>query len=132
MRRTRHGSGDGEVPRLPRGRWFGGIRSIELIRIGFVATALVILIVLGRPCADGMARFVESFAPPPDAGPEAPARSLHLERLTEEEIRQRFPGGDEEPASPDEEPASPDEEATRDGGAAPPRPDADGAKGRAR
>lgn len=94
---------DNDTPRLPRGRWFGNLRSIEIIRIGMVATVLVVVIVLGRPCADGVARFVESYAPPPDAG--APAPAMKYERLTEEEIKKRFPGGDQldeekKPAAP--------------------------------
>jgi hypothetical protein len=83
----------GDAPKLPRGKWFGNVRAIEIIRIGMVATVLVVVIVLGRPCADGVARFVESYAPPPDAGPPAPA--MRYERLTEEEIKKRFPGGAE-------------------------------------
>ena len=82
-----------ETPKLPRGKWFGNVRAIEIIRIGMVATVLVVVIVLGRPCADGVARFVESYAPPPDAGAAQPA--MKYERLTEEEIKKRFPGGDE-------------------------------------
>jgi hypothetical protein len=93
--------GDDETPKLPRGRWFGSLRTIELIRIGMVATVLVVVIVLGRPCADGIARFVESYAPPPDAGPPA----VQYERLTEEEIRKRFPGGDQLDA--DDKPPAP-------------------------
>lgn len=84
---------DDETPKLPRGKWFGNVRAIEIIRIGMVATVLVVVIVLGRPCADGVARFVESYAPPPDAG--APAPTMKYERLTEEEIKKRFPGGAE-------------------------------------
>jgi hypothetical protein len=84
--------GDEPVARVPRGRWFGKApRTIELLRIGMVGTLLVVIVVLGRPCAEGMSRFVESFAPPPDAGPPVP--SLQYERLTEEQIRTRFPGG---------------------------------------
>ena len=82
-----------DTPKLPRGKWFGNLRAVEIIRIGMVATVLVVVIVLGRPCADGIARFVESYAPPPDAGPPAP--SMQYERLTEEEIKKRFPGGDQ-------------------------------------
>jgi len=81
------------TPRLPRGKWFGNLRAVEIIRIGMVATVLVVVIVLGRPCADGIARFVDSYAPPIDAGPAAP--TMHYERLTEEQIKKRFPGGDE-------------------------------------
>lgn len=84
---------DEPVPRLPRGKWFGGnVRTIELLRIGMVGTLLVVIIVLGRPCADGMASFVEGFGAPPDAGP--PPRQMKVERLTEEEIKRRFPGSD--------------------------------------
>jgi hypothetical protein len=79
------------TPKLPRGKWFGTIRTVEIIRIGMVATVLVVVVVLGRPCADGISRFVESYAPPPDAGPPA----MQYERLTEEEIKKRFPGGDQ-------------------------------------
>lgn len=79
------------TPKLPRGKWFGTIRTVEIIRIGMVATVLVVVVVLGRPCADGISRFVESYAPPPDAGPPA----MKYERLTEEEIKKRFPGGEE-------------------------------------
>ena len=85
-----NGAGDEDV-KLPRGKWFGNLRGIEIIRIGMVATVLVVVIMLGRPCADGMARFIESYAPPPDAG-QAP---VQYERLTEEEIRRRFPSGEE-------------------------------------
>ena len=93
-------SGGEPVEKLPRGRWFGGrVRSLELIRIGMVATLLLVVIVLGRPCAEGMSNFVESFAPPPDAGPPRVAPTMQYERLTEEEIRKRFPGGDELPVT---------------------------------
>jgi hypothetical protein len=95
---------DPVVPRLPRGKWFGNVRSIEIIRIGMVATVLVVVIVLGRPCADGIARFVESYAPPPDAGT---APRLHYERLTEEEIKKRFPGGDQLETEKKPPPAAP-------------------------
>ncbi|HEU5060888.1 MAG TPA: hypothetical protein VFU21_30365 [Kofleriaceae bacterium] len=97
---------DDDVPKLPRGRWFGALRTVEIIRIGMVATVLVVVIVLGRPCADGIARFVESYAPPPDAGP-ASAPAMKYERLTEEEIKKRFPGGDELDAKAPAAPAAP-------------------------
>lgn len=93
------------TPKLPRGKWFGNVRAIEIIRIGMVATVLVVVIVLGRPCADGIARFVDSYAPPIDAGPPAP--SMQYERLTEEEIKRRFPGGDELDAEKPPAPAPP-------------------------
>ena len=97
-----------EAPeKLPRGRWFGGKgpRSIEILRIGMVATLLVVIVVLGRPCADGMARFVESFAPPPDAGPAPKQPSLQVERLTPEEIERRFPSGQVDAGPPAKPPS---------------------------
>jgi len=78
------------IPRLSRGRGLR-LRTSDLVRIGMVATLLICILALGRPCADGMAGFVDSFSPPPDAAPAA-APALELERLTEEEIRRRFPG----------------------------------------
>ncbi|HUS66611.1 MAG TPA: hypothetical protein VMZ28_18870 [Kofleriaceae bacterium] len=93
--------------KLPRGRWFGGKgpRSNEILRIGMVATLLVVIVVMGRPCAEGMSRFVESFAPPPDAGPPQP--SLQVERLTPEEIERRFPSGNDAGAVAAPPPAAP-------------------------
>lgn len=66
------------------------MRTSDVVRIGLFGTLLAFVVVMGRPCADGMAGFVESFSPPPDAAPAAPP--LQLERLTEDEIRRRFPG----------------------------------------
>ncbi len=84
--------GDDDVPRLPRGKGMR-LRSTDVARIGMVALLLICIVVLGRPCASGVAGFVESFSPAPDAGAAAPAtEELQLERLTEEEIRRRFPG----------------------------------------
>jgi len=86
---------DDDVPRLPRGKGFR-MRPADLIRIGMFLTLLVMVVVLGRPCASGVAGFVDSFSPSPDAGAAPPAgKEMKLERLTEEEIKQRFPGDDE-------------------------------------
>jgi hypothetical protein len=81
---------DDDVPRLPRGKGLH-LRTAHLVRIGMFATLLVCIVALGRPCADGVAGFVESFSPPPDASPAAP--DLQLERLSEDQIRARFPAG---------------------------------------
>jgi hypothetical protein len=83
---------DDDVPRLPRGKGLR-LRPSDVARIGMVALLLVCIVVLGRPCASGVAGFVDSFSPAPDAGPAAPpaAGEMQLERLTEEEIRRRFP-----------------------------------------
>jgi len=56
----RHRQLDDEVPRLPRGR---GMRlsTAQLIQIVMVAVALVAVIVLQKPCARSVSRFVNSF-----------------------------------------------------------------------
>lgn len=84
---------DDDVPRLPRGKGFR-MRPADLMRVGMFVTLLIMIVVLGRPCASGVAGFVDSFSPSPDAAP-APAQDMKLERLTEEEIKKRFPAGDE-------------------------------------
>jgi hypothetical protein len=95
--------GDDDVPRLPRGKGLR-LRSTDVARIGMVALLLVCIVVLGRPCASGVAGFVDSFSPAPDAGPAAPAtEELQLERLTEEEIRRRFPGDEADAGSSNRE-----------------------------
>ena len=55
-----------DVPRLPRGR---GIKlsTAQLVQVVMVAVALVAVIVLAKPCARSVSRFVTSFDPP-DAG----------------------------------------------------------------
>ena len=83
------GGADDDVPRLPRGKGLR-LRSSDVVRIGLFATLLVMIIALGRPCASGVAGFVDSFSPPPDAAPPA-ASEMQLERLTDEQIRARFP-----------------------------------------
>jgi hypothetical protein len=90
--------GEGEeeqeaVPRLPRGRLLPRMAMIDLIRIGMIASLLVVVIMLRKPCADGMANLIDMFSDP-DAGPP-PAHELELRRLTDEEIREAF-GGDVE------------------------------------
>ncbi len=87
--------GDDDVPRLPRGKGLR-LRTTDVVRIAMLVLLLVCIVVLGRPCASGVAGFVDSFSPGPDAG-AAPAASeeMHLERLTEEEIRKRFPGDED-------------------------------------
>jgi hypothetical protein len=84
------GRRDDEVPRLPRGRWMK-LDGPQLFRIGMIAILFVFVIVMRRPCADGVAGFVKQFDPPPDAAPAPP--TMQLERLSEDEIKRRFPGG---------------------------------------
>lgn len=56
-----------DAPRLPRGR---GVRlgGPQLLRIAVVATLLVAVIVLQRPCADAVSGFVTSFEGPAGGG----------------------------------------------------------------
>lgn len=58
MRST--GPGDPDVPKLPRGKGmtfsFG-----QIVRIVAVATALIALIVLQKPCSKNISKFVTSF-----------------------------------------------------------------------
>ena len=84
---------DGDViPRLKRGK---GIRlnSTDLFRIAAVAILLVGLVMLQRPCADGVAQFVTSVGGV-DAGPAAESDGGpdlgELRMLTDEEIRDVF------------------------------------------
>jgi hypothetical protein len=91
---------DDDVPRLPRGKGLR-LRTADVARIAMVALLLICIVVLGRPCASGVAGFVDSFSPPPDAGAlPAPAASddMQLERLTEDEIKKRFPSDEAEQA----------------------------------
>ena len=61
---------DPDVPRLPRGKGFK-LSFGEIARIGMTATMLIAVIVLAKPCADSVGRFVAQFDPP-DAAPPAP------------------------------------------------------------
>ncbi|MBK9032902.1 MAG: hypothetical protein IPL61_16790 [Myxococcales bacterium] len=57
---------DEDVPRLPRGRGLSFSMS-EVVRILVVATGLAALLILQKPCADSVSKFVTSFSPV-DAG----------------------------------------------------------------
>ena len=65
---------DDDVPRLPRGRGFR-FSTNEIVRILVVATALVALLVLQKPCARSVSKFVNSFAEV-DAGVASPDAML--------------------------------------------------------
>ena len=86
---------DDDVPRLPRGT---GLRLSwpEIVRIVLVASMLVTVLVLQRPCAEAVGNFIGSFDPP-DAGPapaadagaaELPSGYVQLRGdMTEEQLR---------------------------------------------
>jgi len=67
--RKRRASLDPEVPRLPRGK---GIRVThgQLFKIILTAAVLVMLVVVQRPCADSVSKFVTGFG---DEGSSAKA-----------------------------------------------------------
>ena len=68
---------DDDVPRLPRGRGLS-LSFGQILRIATVAVALVALIVLQKPCAKSVSKFVTQFGPDdagvarPDGGAAAP------------------------------------------------------------
>ena len=51
---------DEPVPRLPRTRGFK-LSTPQLVRIGLTASLLVLIIVVQRPCADSVSKFVTGF-----------------------------------------------------------------------
>lgn len=55
-----------DVPRLPRGKGFS-LSMSQIVRIVAVATALIALLVLQRPCSRAVSKFVTGFGPQ-DAG----------------------------------------------------------------
>ncbi len=83
---------DPDVPRLPRGKGFK-LSFGEMVRIGLTATMLIAVLVLAKPCADSVGRFVASFDPP-DAQPPAPTQKVpngyvHLTpNMTPQQIQQ--------------------------------------------
>jgi len=49
-----------EIPRIPRGKGFK-LSMGELVKIAMLATLLVAILVLQKPCADSVAKLVTSF-----------------------------------------------------------------------
>jgi hypothetical protein len=80
------------VPRLPRGSGFK-LSTAELIRIAMFVALLLAVIVLRKPCSDGVAGFVDSFSPP-DAGvaPQVlpPGEVIDLRNQSPEELRREI------------------------------------------
>lgn len=56
------------VPRVPRPKGWGFPRG-QVIRIAMFASLLVGVIMLRKPCSDGVGSFVDSFEAPIDAAP---------------------------------------------------------------
>ncbi|MEO8707383.1 MAG: hypothetical protein ABI867_45570 [Kofleriaceae bacterium] len=59
-KRRTHADDDETVPKLPRGPGFS-ISTGQLVKIVMTAALLVMLIVIQRPCADGVSKFVTDF-----------------------------------------------------------------------
>ncbi len=59
-RRAEIADTDDIAPKLPRGRGFK-ISKGHLFKIGLTTVMLVMLVVIGRPCADSVSKFVTSF-----------------------------------------------------------------------
>lgn len=100
-----------EVPKLPRGSFIKFLRWGDVVRILMLATFLVAIIVLRKPCAEGTANFVKSFEAPIDAGP-APKpvdAGMKLIRLTgdesEAELRKKL-GREKADAGAEQTPAN--------------------------
>jgi hypothetical protein len=53
-------SDDEPVPRIPRTRGFK-LSTPQLVRIGLTGALLVLIVMVQRPCADSVSKFVTSF-----------------------------------------------------------------------
>ena len=82
-----------QIPKLPRAKLFGRMSMVSLTRIGMFGTLFVAIILMRKPCADGVANFIGSFDPK-DAGPaeessDSPVPGYEL--MTAEEALKRWP-----------------------------------------
>ena len=87
---------DEEIPKLPRAPLFGKPSLNSVVRIGMIATVLYAIIVMRKPCAEGVGRFIGGFdeapagdAAPPSTGDHYPGYQL----MTAEEFMKRYPDG---------------------------------------
>lgn len=62
---------DEPVPRLPRTRGFK-LSTPQLVRIGLTGGLLVLIVVIQRPCADSVSKFVTGFGPEGSAAASMP------------------------------------------------------------
>jgi hypothetical protein len=90
------------VPRLPR-KFFGRLMMRDLFKIAFTALALVMVIMLRKPCSEGTASFFRNFDAPPDAAPPP----LPYRRLTPDEIERTFPNEETPMPTPAQTPTAP-------------------------
>lgn len=100
------------VPRLPRGR---GLKLSygEMVRIALTAAMLIAVLVLARPCANAVGRFIGNFDPP-DAQPAAPrpvqvpAGYVHLTpNMTPEQIQEAINAARDAGVAPLDAPGTP-------------------------
>jgi hypothetical protein len=81
-----------EIPKLPRAPLFGKPSLHSVVRVGMLATVLYAIVVMRRPCAEGVGRFIGGFD---DAADAAPVDRLDhypgYELMTAEEALKRWP-----------------------------------------
>jgi hypothetical protein len=85
---------DEPVPKLPRAPLFGKPSLNGVVRVGMFATLLYAIIVMRRPCAEGVGRFIGGFDEPVDADAAPPSVSDQYpgyELMTAEEALKRWP-----------------------------------------
>jgi hypothetical protein len=68
------------------------IRWADLFRIAMLAIMLFGVLMVRTPCAQGVARFIDSFSPPPEDGASPAPAPLPgpLRPLTDEQLRAHF------------------------------------------
>jgi hypothetical protein len=84
--------------KLPRGFRFGRMARADLFRIVMFAGLLVALLMLRKPCADGVGGMFRALDTPPGADDDD--AGVEYIRLTPEEIQKRFPAAGTHPAPP--------------------------------
>jgi hypothetical protein len=88
---------DPPVPKLPRGPLLSKVAVYDLFRIALFASVLVAVLTLREPCSQAVGNFFNALDGPPSS-PDADSPDAtplpRYERLTPEQIRQRFPGPD--------------------------------------
>lgn len=87
-----------KIPKLPRAHRFGKPSLNGIVRIGMIATVLYAIIVMRRPCADGVSQFIfKPGATLPDtdtAVPTDPAEQYPgFQLITAEEFMKRYHDG---------------------------------------
>ena len=85
---------DEPVPRLPRTRGFK-LSTPQLVRIGLIGGLLVLVIVVQRPCADSVSKFVTGFSG------DGPAKAKLPKPGAVDEPSSRGSAGDYEQLRPD-------------------------------